>query len=647
MKKIYQIFTLNLAMLSMISCIDTLDTNPTTSFDEETVWGNKKTADAFVYSTYESVLNDYWAGSSTSIGWEARTPNTVQCDQVGDGIDGVATELGINASSNFGTNRFGILRKCNMIIEKSQASKALTEREKIELLAQGKFLRGMVFFDQARKMGRFIPLCQVLNVDDEELSHLPMTKDLAESYEYVISDLKDAVKGLPETSSIGIANKYAAELLLSKAALQAYAYTNNTEYLNLVIEAAENVINNSGIKLSSNYGGMFNETDNTNPEILLGYYRINANTTIKEFNEMQLTYPNVNTDNLITSQCSIVLNNKNGQTFECYAIYFPTQDLVDQYLVTDEETGEALPWYETSQYLNNVIEFDPSTVTEAGQIDSYKRTNGELRRIPTPQDLTNTKDGYVRFSRYAKLKDDATKNISSIMYDNRDKRFASSIVHDNCSWLGETVETNLGGNLSQGVRDKEDGGWYNTVTGYYWRKNTIENPNPRANSGTKTDYHYVIARLGEAYMNLCEAYLLKGDITKAVTALNATRTTHGGLTPSKATTEAEAWKDYIRERRVEMANEGGDIYFSYLRWGKYGGYANYSRKAGDIIYDLDRPAYKIEIDRSRSSILIGQVTLLNSANRVFTAKRYLLPIAQGFLDTREAYGLDHDQNPGW
>lgn len=647
MKKYIGFLSLNLAMLFMVSCIDTMDTHPSTSFDEEKVWGSKETADAFVFSTYESVLNGYWAGSSTSIGWEARTPNTVQCDQVDSGIDGVATELGINSSSDFGTNRFGILRKCNLIIEKSQTSSVLTEGQKTELLAQGKFLRGMVFFDQARKMGRFVRLCKVLNVSDEEASHLQMTKDMAESYKYVIADLKDAVAGLPESSFTGVANKYAAELLLSKAALQGYAYTGNAEYLDLVIKSAENVINNSGVELSSNYGGMFNETDNTNPEILLGYYRSSNNSIFGDFNEMQLTFPNVNADNVITSNCPIPLDNKNGQTFECWGVYWPTQDLVDQYLVTDEETGEALPWYETSQYRNNVVELDPSIITEAGQIDFYERTNGELRRIPTPQDMINTKDGYAHFSRYAKLKDNSTRTISSIMYDNRDKRFASSIIYDNCTWIGETIETNLGGNLSQGVRDKEDGGWYNTVTGYYWRKNTIENPNPRANTGTKTSYHYVIARLGEAYMNLCEAYLLKGDITKAIAALNATRTTHGGLAPSQATTESEAWKDYMRERRVEMANEGGDIYFSYLRWGKYGGYANYGRAAGDIIYDLDRPIYKIEIDRNRSTILVGQVTLLNSANRVFTTKRYLLPIAQGFLDTREAYGLDHEQNPGW
>ena len=79
----------------------------------------------------------------------------------------------------------------------------------------------------------------------------------------------------------------------------------------------------------------------------------------------------------------------------------------------------------------------------------------------------------------------------------------------------------------------------------------------------------------------------------------------------------------------------------------YGGYANQGRSAGDVIYDLDRPTYKVEISRDRKSVLIGQHTLLNSATRSFTTKRYLLPIAQGFLNTRESYGLDHKQNEGW
>ena len=38
------------------------------------------------------------------------------------------------------------------------------------------------------------------------------------------------------------------------------------------------------------------------------------------------------------------------------------------------------------------------------------------------------------------------------------------------------------------------------------------------------------------------------------------------MSESTAATEEEAWTDYIRERNCELTNEGGDIYYSYLRW---------------------------------------------------------------------------------
>ena len=53
------------------------------------------------------------------------------------------------------------------------------------------------------------------------------------------------------------------------------------------------------------------------------------------------THPNVSTDNVINSQSPVALKQANGQTFEAGLFIFSTQDLVDQFLVTDEETGKA------------------------------------------------------------------------------------------------------------------------------------------------------------------------------------------------------------------------------------------------------------------------------------------------------------------
>lgn len=143
------------------SCQDTLDTHPTTTFDEATVWGSKATANAFVNATYDNVITMF-TGNGSCASWEARTPNGIKCSQVGEGIDGFATELGLSRSSDFGINRFALLRRCNLIIQKAQASTAMTEGDKAEIIAKGRLLRGLVFFDQARKMGRFVPMCEVI-----------------------------------------------------------------------------------------------------------------------------------------------------------------------------------------------------------------------------------------------------------------------------------------------------------------------------------------------------------------------------------------------------------------------------------------------------------------------------------------------------
>lgn len=633
--------------LSASSCKDTLDTHPTATFDNDLVWGSKSTAEAFINATYSDVLTWGYVGSGSCVTWESRTPNSVRCSQVWEGIDHFATELGLTRDSNYGPNRSGVLRRCNKIIEEVAQSTFLNDAEKKELSAHGHFLRGLVFFDMTRKMGRILPITETFNPEDTTaVRNVSITANTEESYKYVLADLEVAAKDLPKENRIGLPTKWAAEVILSRAYLQAYAYTNNESYIDKAIAAAKNVISHSGVSLS-NSQGMFNEMDDMNSEILWGYYRLEEDTKIGGYDELIRTYPNISRDDVITSSGN-PFKNANGQTFEGWAIHFPTQDLVDQFLVIDQKTGEALPWYETSQYRDNVVELDGTTITEVGQVDQYERKNGEGRRIPSDQDFKQINEGHPHFARYAKLKDGAEiDNISQIMYENRDRRFYTAVVYDQAKWIGETIETNLGGNASQGVRDKEDGGWYNTVTGYYWRKSNIENPDPRAYYDCKVALHYNIVRLGEAYLNLAEAYLLKKDIANAVKALNETRTIHGGLPASKATTEKEAWADYIRERNVELTNEGGDLYYSYLRWGKYGGYANHGRTPGDIVYDLDRPVYKIQISRDRTKFLVSQVTLMGSANRNFTTKRYLLPIAQGFLNTREAYGLDAIQNEGW
>ncbi len=665
MKNILKYGLMGLGAVAMTSCIDTLDVKPKVIFDAETVWGSKASIEGFVYSAYNDIIWDGYAGSGSCVSWEARTPNGALCSHLGDiGTFDALTHENVSATDDWGVNRFSYLRRANMIIENVENSSTLTEGARHQLKAHGHMLRGMIFFKQARLMGRIVPITQVFDSSDSLTCQVPITSSVDETYKYVIDDLKYAADNLGELEPAGVPTKWAAKVILSRAALQAYAYTENPEYLTIAENAAKEVIAAKGDKLSTSTG-MFNENDMYNEEILWAYYREDKNTQFVSFYETMRTFPNVKPGDVANNPYATPLKNANGITFEAWGVHQPTQDLVDQFLVTDAKSGKALPWYETSQFVDNtenlIAEAANITLTEDGSdvvnvVDVYDNVAFGKRRMPCPSDLKNTNPNYPTITRYATLTDEYLnsenpKNISQLMYENRDKRFYTAVVYDGCKWFNEDVELFHGGNMYRGFRDKEDGGWYTTTTNYYWRKSSIESF-PRAYHNLNMAIHFNLARVGEAYLNLAEVYLLKGEISDAVDALNQTRTIHGGIAGSTATTEEEAWADYIRERNCELVNEGGDLYFSYLRWGKYGGYANLDKDGqptgkSEVITALNRPVHMVQIDHTRKTVLVNQLTLSRAAEREFSTRRYLLPFAKGFLDTRATFGIKDNYTTDW
>lgn len=624
-----------LAISSLIASCDVMDTQPFESYDENMVWDSKATADAFVLNSYSGTITQF-IGMSAS--YESYTPNGIESNL--SSLSTFPTEIGIDRYYNSGFGEFGNLRKCNLIIEKAKASPNLTQQQQTELIGEAHFMRGLVYFKQALRQGRFVPIQRVLTENDTEAFATPLTSDVATSYQIIMADFDEALKGIPAESLSGRANLYAVHAFRSRAALQAYAYTKDAKYLDICIESAKAVIDSKKYSLDSNYAKMFTADGAYSKEIILGYYRLAQNTYCSDYNEMIRILPNISNDEVTASQASPNFK-ASMKVFEGWASYFPTQDLVDQYLVIDQQDGKAKPLYETSQYKKSVSEQIPSSLN----VGDFTKIG---TMVPDENDMGDNDKG-PKLVKYGKVNDDS--RINELMYENRDNRFYGTVVYDSCVWMnGELVTTCCQGNLWAGVRAgsgaPQNDSWYTTASGYYWKKGVYD-VSPRLYANNPTDYHFVLARLGEMYMNIAEAYLLKGNTSEAVKALNETRIAHGGLPASTATSEKDAWEDYIRERRVEMAYEGGDIYWSYLRWGQYGGYANENEAPGAEIKALNRPVHKIQITKDRKRFFVGQITRNDAWNRNFTTKRYLMPIPQGQIDKRSASGIKDVQNPEW
>lgn len=583
-------------------CNDFLDTKPSESYSEELVWSSRSTAEAFILQTYNNVIPKYTDFKTE----DCLTTNSVYVYQ---GSPNAVREL-VDRGWDFGFGDFGTVRRCNLIIEKVAAS-PIDEKSKTELIAEGKMLRAMTYYYQAKHTGRVIWVDRVLTEEDD--FNLGLTSTIKESYDYILKDLDDAIAGLPTESKAGRLNKNAALALKSEVCLTAAAYTGEKALFQQAIDAVDAI---QGYTLDSNYEGMFNQDGAySSPEIILARYRSKDNNTCGN-TLMQEMIPNQNNDAIKNFGCSPVM--KTDFIFECWMSHAPSQNLVDNYLVIDRLTNQAVPWNESTQFKNSVNEVPVSDVADMAY---------------DPKELVNGK-GYVS--------KDGTK-LNELVYGDRDKRFYATIVYDSCLFYGETITMCQKGNLNRCSRVGNPGTSHMPLTNYMWRK-SIYNVSPRPFVDVLTDYHYVVFRLGRVLMNKAEALLCQGKWQEAMNVINKTREVHGGLPASTATNLAEAWIDYKRERNVELPLEG-DYYWSLLRWGKYGQEANHGLAPTSVIPELNCPATFSEISKDRQRMFVGQVQFTNDL-REFRTRRYLFPIPQGVINANPALS-DADQNPEW
>lgn len=618
MKKIYLLpLALGLGLATQ-SCNDFLDTKPSEIYSPDLVWSSAANVEAFIMNYYGTASGWYrqpqvwdYRFANNMVGCRAACPWEAQgYIEPGDNYTGL-------------NGRFSYIRACNMIIEQCSTNDVLDPSEKAKYTAMGKLLRAMCYYDFARKTGRFVWVGEVLDQDSD--FDLPLTGSIIESYSLVLKDLREAIPDLTTAKVAGAPNKDFALALLSEVCLTAAAYTNDAAALqqngvSLYQEAINAVNQISGASIDPNYGDIFNEKGAySSPDILLAYYWDELYTTFPSTNMINLV-ANVTDEKLRQADCSPLWNNASDHLFEAWLDYTPSQNLVDAYLVIDDQDGQAKPLYETSQWINNV--------TEVGE--------EEIFELVDHWDNDQVYKGFVL--------NDPSGNISDLMYNNRDARFDASILHDQSVFYGQTIAMFSYGNMTRWSTNQGHLTTHVPYTNYATRK-AVYTDLPELYADYHTAYHQVAMRYSRALLNKAEAQLRLGDVSGAVATFNQTRTIHGQLPASTASTLAEAWTDYKRERRVELFWES-DWYFSLLRWGLYGGEANHGLAPKSTIPELEEDAYLIEINRDRNAAFIGVCQYQNNERSFNPDNMYLFPIDQNLINSNPAVSQS-DQNPGW
>ena len=621
MKKRLIIGMLGMTVMFFSSCKKFLDTTPYDKITGEQTWNSENLTTAYIYQVYADVLGtDAWM-SGYAHPYSARSEGTTKNVMVGT-LNGAfwtkeRAELMLK-SDNYGWLNYSLLWRINSAIANIETSTTFSSEFKNRSLGELYFLRAAHYFVYAKLYGGLQLIDKVLTLDDD----LQIPRSSAkETYDFMLADLQKAAAALPATAERGRATAKAANALIMRVGLQAAAYVDggaaNSGYYDKVIKSGEALgLSNSGTQLSPYYN-MFRsyETAVTATEFILTRDRNKTNTSLYD---VPMQYQGLWSTGKFSAYAKA--NFPINVTMNFWGMdggSWPTQDLVDDYLVSDVD-GQLKSW-------NNA---------------SYVTTG---------------------------------KNVDEKMYfshtKKRDQRFYATILYDSCMYFNNQVRVffRRDGNVSNANSKINEGsvqeyGYqsgntenYNSSTGYamvkYFYDNIVSLPSP---SDQKLDYVFSVLRYGEAYLNMAEAYLMKGDFANAKKYMLPTMVRHGGFSESSVnqylnTLSGNSWGNslfeaYKRERNVEMVYENNDRYWSLLRWGmrtsgglRDGAYVG----SGFVIPELQGALRGIRISRDGKSYSFFEDNNVVGEAR-FSAKRYLMPINETF---RLKSGVK--QNPGW
>ncbi len=217
-------------------------------------------------------------------------------------------------------------------------------------------------------------------------------------------------------------------------------------------------------------------------------------------------------------------------------------------------------------------------------------------------------------------------------YENRDPRFAASILYEGSTWRDRAVETRLGG--LEGIEKNGDA----TKTGYYMKKlldESFENYGWGQQEGSNNWIHI---RYAEVLLNYAEAQNeAVGPDATVYAAVNEVRARAGVDMPSlSAGLSKDEMRDKIRqERRIELVFEE-HRFFDLRRWG-----------IAETV--LNQPINGVRIgpngERTGTDANGNPYGLFEVETRTFLPAHYLAPIPQSEIDKLGEAVLS--QNPGY
>ena len=228
MKKIYFIIATVLSLGWLSSCVD-LDIKPTTTLTPDEVF-TESGIRAYMASLYIRLpMEDFHYDTDSNGQGEAGGGGYY----VGNGISvwtfwNSTGEMVNRNNTGFKRHRTGywgggwtLIRRANTLIESLPNYPELSDKSPA-WIAEAKFIRAYVYFQLAKRYGGLPKITAPQMLDPNDESTLWVAREShADTYDFILQDLDEAIAGMPAKIEDGRANKYVAAALKSRVALHA------------------------------------------------------------------------------------------------------------------------------------------------------------------------------------------------------------------------------------------------------------------------------------------------------------------------------------------------------------------------------------------------------------------------------------------
>ena len=384
-KFIYNLILLLTAGSVVTSCDDVLDVNPESEMNDEAIWSTLEAADSYITASYKIFTDDTQLKGCRSRFWDSFYDITMSSswDQYGHPYNMFLLQGLSNGDAGAGpfecwTNQYGRILTANICLTSLRTKGAKFGEDACRLReAEIRLCRAYSYFMLARVYGGVV-LRTETSGSHGGISDGKYPEDVAlkrsseaETYQYILDELKFAAENLPDENSgswpQGRAVKAFAYGLMSRVAL----YAKNYE---LAAESAEKCGQFANVALDSNFANLFSPGAEKSSEILFAIYYLKGNANLFHL-----------WDNSVSPAGDTNLNASGA-----YGEHQPTAELADLYEWKD---GTPFSWDDWSA--NHA---DPFTDREP-RFQSTILYNGKAWRGRTIETFVGGVDGFVELKR--------------------------------------------------------------------------------------------------------------------------------------------------------------------------------------------------------------------------------------------------------